>query len=476
VKLKKVTPIIYLCAAGGTAGFLLTQHLANAMLPRRGWFFFSYWLLLFAIPLLYAFAYPRYVFDASSGTRRQIFAIILNGLGAATTIFLFLRLALPYPDNPVRDVDSLVLPLFVLIIALPVFIIAAFFLWVKSRSSLAMLASILMWPYWLLLALAFLDRWFDGSPLHKVCCFLCFLSPVLLAFAAGSVVYRSALAHSSAAFAGLMSMPWIYRSEFGNRWIVNSWIALNVPDRELAWYPPLQVWLTILTVALVVLAGATAALRSLPQQWKIGKWKLCDWTWPAFVTTFAVLAVWFRLSVLPYRIPGALDYGQYPVFQVLHVEKHGLQFHETCVSVYRLGHFSVSRNDRRLFQYRFEEKSAEGLLPDPLMQRVNATVQASVTARRKWDTITPLRAWNADGWYFLEERSGLRSYTTQKGTAPPRDIVALFHDIAAAPRSYQTQRDRKDVCLGFCYDPLAGLGYLYANHRCFNGSSGFVCR
>jgi hypothetical protein len=34
----------------------------------------------------------------------------------------------------------------------------------------------------------------------------------------------------------------------------------------------------------------------------------------------------------------------------------------------------------------------------------------------------------------------------------------------------------KDVCLGFCYDPISALGFIYANDRCRQSDSGFVCQ
>jgi hypothetical protein len=72
--------------------------------------------------------------------------------------------------------------------------------------------------------------------------------------------------------------------------------------------------------------------------------------------------------------------------------------------------------------------------------------------------------------------TGLKAYTTANGSAPPQEIVALFDDLEKLPRSSEGQSDRKDLCLGFCYDPLSELGFLYANHRCFSDGHGTVCR
>ena len=103
-------------------------------------------------------------------------------------------------------------------------------------------------------------------------------------------------------------------------------------------------------------------------------------------------------------------------------------------------------------------------------------LQSSVSVNRKWDTVKPLRAWNADGWYFKSVGIGLRAYTSDKGTTPPQEVVDLFSELQKIPHAEGKQSDRKDVCLGFCYDPLSELGLLYANHRCVYDGHAYVCR
>jgi len=251
----------------------------------------------------------------------------------------------------------------------------------------------------------------------------------------------------------------------------------NLPDDDLRMYPPLYAQLTLLAVALLVFATIVAVLRLLPANWQFRKSPVSERTWPAFGVTFFILAAWFYQSVMPYRIPGALDYADYPIFQILHVEKRGLQFHETAISVSRRNSFSISGNDRRLFQYRFQQKDANGEMLPALMQRVLAIVHSPDFANRDSTVIRPVRTWNADAWYVRVETSGVHSYTFETATTPPPAIVELFHDLQAAPRFPGTRSSvMKDVCLGFCYDPLSGLGALYSNHRCFNDGHGTHCR
>jgi hypothetical protein len=94
------------------------------------------------------------------------------------------------------------------------------------------------------------------------------------------------------------------------------------------------------------------------------------------------------------------------------------------------------------------------------------------------DTVKPLRAWNVDGWYVSGESIGLKAYISSQGTTPPQEIVDLLNELQKIPHAQETQSGMKDVCLGFCYDLLSGLGSLYANNRCHYDSvtHGYVCR
>ena len=196
------------------------------------------------------------------------------------------------------------------------------------------------------------------------------------------------------------------------------------------------------------------------------------------------MMIWFCQSVMPYRIPGAVDYSAWPILQILHVEKRGLQFHETRVSVsgrrVRSEYFPrsarFSGNDRRLVHYRFLERASTGQISDALSERVRAFLTSSNQPQPTWDPVKPIRNWNADNWYVIAEGAGLKAYTKENGSVPPPEIVNLFNDLEKLPQSSWSQSERKDVCLGFCYDPLSEMGYLYANHRCFNDGHGVVCR
>ena len=94
----------------------------------------------------------------------------------------------------------------------------------------------------------------------------------------------------------------------------------------------------------------------------------------------------------------------------------------------------------------------------------------------EWGPVKPVRNWNADNWYVIVEGAGLKVYTKENNAVPPPDVVSLFNQLEKLPRSSPGQEEMRDVCLGFCYDPLSAMGYLFANHRWYNAGHGVVCR
>jgi hypothetical protein len=328
-----------------------------------------------------------------------------------------------------------------------------------------------------LLALIFVDRWFQDSGVHAAYYFLCFAAPVLFTFAAGAAFHRPLISHALA-LAGIVGGPFLYSDVVKGNGYDNVWLIFNQPDNRFAIYP-LYTVPAILAVALLTLSISTAGTRLLPSRWHIGKYSLRDQTWPSLIVCFVMLAIWYSQSVMPYRIPGALDYSDWPILQILHVEKQGLQFHERCISIWgRRGRslsVSFSKDDRRLFQYRFQQTGSSGQIPDPLAERIRDIIKSSKRADRRREIVKPLRNWNDDGWYFYVEGAGLSVYGTPNRTVPPQEVTSLFFELDKIPGSALSQSELRDVCFGFCYDPLSAMGSLYSNHRCFNGH-GVVCQ
>ena len=470
-----LTKIIYVVASAACSFFLLSRNLEAG---ARWSVLLLYWLVVCAVPLLFVFAYPRFLFADSTPQKRRKYAAALHGLGAVTATVLFPILTVPFWKNPVRDLGEAIGVIVILSVLVLSLVLAASIL-LKNRDNLLVFAFLLFWPYWLLLALANTGHFFEATPLEAVFYFLRFLSAVLFAFAAGTISYRPTFAHV-AALAGSISVPWIYSNAMTDSGLGNVWLVLNVPDNDPGAYQRPYAQVTIAIVGLIALAIVTAGLRLLPAQWRFRGTPLRERTWPAVGASIVVLAVWFSQSVLPYRIPGAVDYSDYPVLQILHVEKRGVKFHERCFSVYRQHPYhpisvSFKGSDRQLFQYRFQHNGSSLQLPKTLVERIQAMVE-SHHEKGQQDVVRPIWNWNADRWYFSGRGFGLRVYGASNGSNPPEEIVDLFRELDGAPRSSETHSELKDVCLGFCYDPLSAMGWLYANHRCFNDGHGLVCR
>jgi len=472
-----LTKTIYVVASAACSLFLLSRGLESG---GRWLVLLLYWLVVCAIPLSFVFAYPRFLFAVSTPQNRRRHAAILHAVGAVTATVLFPVLTVPFWKNPVRDLGESLSVAVVLLSVLVLFLVVTAFLLLKNRSSFAILASLIFWPYWFLLALVNTGHSFEETALQAVFYFLCFVSAALFAFAAGTISHRPTFAHA-AALAGSMSMPWIYSNAMIDWGLGNVWLVFNVPDNDPGRYMRSYAQIAVIVVGLIALAIVTAGLRLLPAHWQFRGTPSRERTWPAVAASIVVLAVWFTQSVLPYRIPGAVDYSDYPILQILHVEKHGLQFHERCFSVYwqrpyRPISVSFAGSDRRLFQYRFQHNGSSLQLPKALVERVQAMIESSGHEKRQQDVVRPIWNWNADRWYVSGQGFGLRVYGASSGANPPQEVVDLFRELDRTPRYSETHSELRDVCLGFCYDPLSAMGRLFSNHRCFNDAHGIVCR
>ena len=301
-------------------------------------------------------------------------------------------------------------------------------------------------------------------------------TPLVFVLASVRLFFDPRFAYGMGLFAGLIAVPWFVSMELPFFRYANSWIVLNLPDREDDGFI-LFSKLRILAVALIVAAIVWSALRLLPARWRLRNSPLCERTWPVFMVSFLVLAVWYGCAVIPYRIPIAVD-GVSPQLTILHVEKKGIQFHEIGINVFRDGKFFISRNNRRLFQYRFRESGARGVTPPTVMPHVMALVQSAQLENLHTPPAKALRSWNADSWYLHAERSGILALTSEYGARPPAEMIGLFQEIEKLPATENWQGESKDVCLGFCYDPLAGLRFQFVNEheRCHTDENGTRCQ
>jgi hypothetical protein len=472
-KLSKIVVVLsYLSAAVAICSWSLTYG-ASRLLRITPSAAYLPALFLFTPLLAFAIAYARLVSESSLGRNQRIVAIIVNCCMAAAALFYLMLVRRPgLPGNEESLTAALIvrviIPLFFLLVSLAIFRKYAF------RYSLGTIASCIVWPYCAVVALeSAINRWDD--PQSAVLLYAVFISPLIFGFAGAATYYSPPVGYRMGLAAGCMALPWFIWSEGFpfNFQMVNSWITFNLSEgNDLG--NILLAKLKILAVGLIVIAIVVSALRLIPPRWTFRNSPLCTRTWPAFAVCIAVLATWFGCAALPYRIPTIVD-SVWPELSVLHVEKQGLQFHETRVSVWRNHKFSIFRNDRRLFQYQFKERVDEGYrLPPSVFQHLATLIRSS---QLQVPAIWPraLRTRTAEGWYLLTGRTRVLVYTTELGTVPPKEITDLFHEIEVQETERKSQSYARDVCLGFCYDPLAGLGISYINSRCRTDRDGTRC-
>jgi len=285
--------------------------------------------------------------------------------------------------------------------------------------------------------------------------------PLVFVCACIVIAFRPRLGYCLGLVAGLIALPWLTQIEVADAsW--SSWVFFNSEGGI-----PLFARLKILSVTLIAIAVACSLIRLLPAGWSVRKSPLCRRTWPAFAVGFLVLAVWFVCSVTPYSVP-AYDHPARMEFRILHVQKRGLQFRETMVMTRRNGQVWVFRDERHLFQYRFEGHVAVVSLGDTSptsLVHARAFTQSPEFWKLHPVPAGALRSWNAEGWYVVLKDSRLLTFTSEYRTAPPQEVTGLFHEIEKLPAVEERPFAVRDACLGFCYDPIAALGFSVLQQR-----------
>jgi hypothetical protein len=255
------------------------------------------------------------------------------------------------------------------------------------------------------------------------------------------------------------------RIEFEDFPALSFWIAFNFPDGNPHFF--LDVFLAklkILFAATVVVSTAWSATRLLPPGWLLRGLPIRERTWPAFAVCFLAIASWYAASASPYRIPLIVD-GVWPELTVLHVEKRGIQFHETTIGAFQDGKLYIQRNDRKLFRYRFAIRGGWAVLPEAVTAQVRMLAQPDHLRNLHTLPAVSLRNTNAEGWYVRTGR-GVLAFTTEYRTEPPNEVVDLFRRLESVGPAERKLGTLNDICMGFCYDPLAGLGLVNMNDRC----------
>jgi hypothetical protein len=290
-------------------------------------------------------------------------------------------------------------------------------------------------------------------------------SALAFVVAAERVFLRPRFSYWLGMASGLVGLYWFSRIEFYYFPALNSWITFNLPDGNPLFFSEISLAkLKILFAVTVMTSTALCMTRLLPASWVVRKIPIRERTWPALAVCLLVVALWYVVSASPYRIPLIVD-GSGAELAVLHVEKEGIQFHETAISAVRDGRVYVERNNRQLFRYRFTSRSGSGVLPETVTARLRELAQSAQLRDMRTAPAVALRNKNAEGWYVLTGHRVL-AFTTEYETQPPKEVVDLFHELESFAPAESELRTVNDICWGFCYDPLAGLGLDNLNDRC----------
>jgi hypothetical protein len=285
-----------------------------------------------------------------------------------------------------------------------------------------------------------------------------------------AVLFRSRprIGYIMTAVGTALPLFWIYRTE--SRAFINSWVLLNASgDRAETLYLR-YAQLRIVCAALLLFALAWALIRLLPSSWQVRNLPLNQRTWPAVVIAVFVIVWWFATFAFPYRQPVIVD-AMASQLSVLHVEKNGIDFHETSLGIYRDCRFVTTHNDRRLFRYKFDEVWHGGVLTEHQCMQLKTVLGLPDLQRTQDRAPKALRVAHGEGWYTEMQRYEIAAFTTENATAPPAELVAFFRGIVEMPSDGPHYRyEVRDVCFGFCYDPKAGLGYRALNQRCREGA------
>ena len=121
----------------------------------------------------------------------------------------------------------------------------------------------------------------------------------------------------------------------------------------------------------------------------------------------------------------------------------------------------------RLFHFGWQTQGVSGATATLLHDRATALVNSPELRNLHAAPTGQLWSWNAEGWYVVLKDRRLFAFTSEYQTTPPREITDLFNEIQGLPESERRSWAVRDVCLGFCYGPVAALGFQYSNQPCF---------
>jgi hypothetical protein len=257
------------------------------------------------------------------------------------------------------------------------------------------------------------------------------------------------------ALAGTLLAWHLVRAIVFSKWsfMFSPWLVFNLPgDGSDLHRQFLFAGSEIVVASILAAATAWSLLRLTPKGWRCGSLPVRNRMWPGFVATLLFVVVWYVGAVTLYQIPIFDLHSIPPRLAVLHVEKHGLQFHETSLAVYRDGQFFLRHDDHRLFQYSFQSSMSVGVVPQKFFELIKSLTDSSPAfVGSNVPYYTPPRTWNAERWfvYLGVGRKPIR----MEVSALPKSVSDLFSDVQATSPEWVRQETRRDICFGFCYDP-----------------------
>jgi hypothetical protein len=194
------------------------------------------------------------------------------------------------------------------------------------------------------------------------------LSIVVLVLASFPALTRSKYAYAIGFLGALFAWPFLLVFGSPDYAFSNPWIAFDIPPGAYdgAGSDVLFAEMVILAIALLILAGAYSLFRLCPYSWRVGKLPIQERAWPAFVVTFFLMVVWYLTAASPWQVP-IMDFHTVnwnASLCVFHIEKHGLQLHETSVAIRAGRNLHITHDDHRLFQYQFQEVHADSVVPE----------------------------------------------------------------------------------------------------------------
>jgi len=252
----------------------------------------------------------------------------------------------------------------------------------------------------------------------------------------------------------ILAWPYFRLAAFPPRYAPSPWLTFNLPGESSEVRSAFLIsTFVILATSSMVAATAYSVLRLTPRTWSSGDLPLCDRAWPGFVVTFLFMVAWYLSAVTPYQIPILDIHQNLPYISMVHVEKHGLQLHETSLAFYRDGQFYLAQNERSLFQYSFRRTLATGVLTEDCFRLFNDLANSPPGLNGSdVSSYVPPKTWNADRWFVsIQGRAG-RKPINKDVSVVPEQLLGLFQSAQKLPQEGVQQETARDVCLGFCYD------------------------